>query len=362
MNFRPSARLALSSAVLFALLPFRYLGGQEAKGGARDNRAPSHYQADTSRLKPLTDMLPADEYKGFKGGLYPDGTNQRPGAHEQAGLKLAGQIRPLDAQGKAANDGKIVLLGIGFSNTVQCFNGFIDAAAAAKDINPHVVLVNGAQGSRSAFMIQDPDNGHLGQQYWRTWVPSRLRAAGVTTAQVQVAWLKETDARLFPLQLQAMGIKEYDCPLDQPFPKGDQTLQGELRRIVQTIHRLFPNVKMVYLSSRSYGGYAQRGNPEPFPYESGFAVKWLIEEQIQGKADLNFDPANGEVKAPWLSWGPYLWANGFAKRADGYEALYEDYSDRDHLHHSPQGIRKMGGQLLRFLVSDTTTRGWFCVR
>jgi len=34
-------------------------------------------------------------------------------------------------------------------------------------------------------------------------------------------------------------------------------------------------------------------NPEPHAYESRFAVKWLIGDQIAGKAERNYDPAKG---------------------------------------------------------------------
>ena len=44
---------------------------------------------------------------------------------------------------------------------------------------------------------------------------------------------------------------------------------------------------------RPGGGPA--GNSEPFSYESGFAVKWLIERQLWGEAALNFDSANGDL-------------------------------------------------------------------
>jgi hypothetical protein len=340
---------------LAALLAATLLGPGQAQGPAA--------RPDTSRLKPLIDMGPDDRYQGLQGGLYPGGRTDRPPAHEKAGLEVAKQVRPLDARGKPAEGGKIVLLSVGFSNTVQCFNGFIDAAAADKDVNPRVVLVNGAQGGRSAFMIQSPDDNRVGREYWRTWVPDHLKAAGVTPAQVQVVWLKETDARLGPGQLRALGVEKYDCPLDQPFPKNARTLQAELRRIVGALPRLFPNVKLVYLSSRSYGAYARRpANPEPFSYETGFAVKWLIEDQIKGAADLNFDPGRGAVRAPWLSWGPYLWANGARKRQDGFQSLPADYRENEGLHHSPQGMKKMGRLLLQFFKTDPTTKGWFCTR
>jgi len=318
----------------------------------------SRYQADTLQLKPLSDMSPADDYHGCKGGLYPDARNERPAAHESAGIQLASDIHPLDADGKLATDGKIVLLGIGFSNTLQCFKGFIDVAAEAKGLNPHVVLVNGAHGGRSAFMIESLDNP-VGSDYWKSWVPSHLKDAGVTAAQVQAVWLKETDAQLGPGQLKMMGIDKYDCAMNHPFPDDARMLQAELGQIVRIIHGQFPNAKMVYLSSRSYGGWAQRGNTEPFSYDTGYAVKWLIEQQIQGSAELNFDPAKGEVKAPWLSWGPYLWANAEERRQDGFANLFDDYRSNDHLHHSDHGIKKMGMLLLEFFQKDSSTRGWF---
>ena len=61
-------------------------------------------------------------------------------------------------------------------------------------------------------------------------------------------------------------------------------------------------MKLAYLSSRTYGGYATTPlNPEPYAYESAFAVKWLIKQQIKGDSALNCDPSNDPIKAPWLS-------------------------------------------------------------
>jgi hypothetical protein len=303
---------------------------------------------DTSALVPLTD-LGTGRYQGFPGGLYPEGKNERPPGHEKAGLARAAQVRPLDADGKPAADGKIVVLAIGFSNTVQCFNGFMQVAQADTDISDRVVLVNGAVGGMSAKMVQDPDDRASGTKYWTT-VDERLKAAGVTRAQVQVVWVKETDPG----------------PHEGGFPKYTQALEAEITRIVQYLPVRFPNVKLVYLSSRTYGGWAKPlpgrvapGNSEPFSYETGFAVKWLIERQVRGDAALNYDPARGEVKAPWLSWGPYLWANGDRPRKDGFRFQPDDFRENDRMHHSPQGEKKMGLVLLQFFKTDTTTRSWF---
>jgi hypothetical protein len=303
---------------------------------------------DTSGLTPLTD-LGRGEYRGFQGGLYPGGKNDRPAPHEAAGVALAGQVRPLDQGGRPSADGKVVLLAIGFSNTVQVFNGFMRAAQADKDVNPQVVLVNGAVGGMSANMIQNPEDKGRGTKYWAT-VDERLKAAGVTRAQVQVVWIKETNP----------------APHEGAFPQYIRALQAELTRIVQTLPGRFPNVKLAYLSSRTYGGWAKAragraapGNSEPYSYETGFAVKWLIGKQLDGDPALNYDAKTGPVRAPWLSWGPYLWANGERPRKDGFHFRPEDFREDDRMHHSPEGQKKVGDRLLQFFKTDTTTRGWF---
>jgi hypothetical protein len=88
-------------------------------------------------------------------------------------------------------------------------------------------------------------------------------------------------------------------------------------------------------------------------------VKWLIEKQLAGDAELNFDPKKGDVKAPWLSWGPYLWVNGTTKRAaDGFTSEQSEFGP-DGTHHAQQGVAKYGAELLKFFRTDSTSRGWF---
>ena len=305
------------------------------------------FQQDTSSLVPLVD-LGQGEYQGFPGGLYPDGNNVRPAGHEAAGLALAAQVQPLDEQGKPSPAGKIVLLGIGFSNTVQAFDGFMQVTRADPNVNPKVTLVNGAVGGMSAFLIQDPNDHKTGTKYWTT-VDDRLQAAGVTRSQVQVVWIKETDP----------------APHMGGFPKYIQALQAELANVVRILPARFPHLKLAYFSSRTYGGWAiapgggEPGNSEPFSYESGFAIKWLLEQQLQGDPTLNFDPLKGAVRAPWLSWSAYLWTNGSTPRSDGVFFVYEDFRDNDHMHESPAGQQKVGHLLLQFFKTDTTTKPWF---
>ena len=287
---------------------------------------------DTSHLKPLTE-LGTGKYQGFEGGLYPSGKNQRPPAHEQAGLALAKQV--------AAAHTKFVLLSVGMSNTTQEFSTFKRLADAEGDKNPKLVIVDGAQGGMTAYRIRNPEDNGSGTRFW-TEVDQRLKRAGVTGEQVRVAWIKEADAGP-----------------TQGFPKYAQTLEAELRQIVQLMHRRFPNLKLAYLSSRIYAGDANTPlNPEPYAYESGFAVKWLIEDQLRGNPWLNYDPAKGAVNAPWLSWGPYLWANSTDKRADGLFYEKSDFAG-DGTHPSARGQRKVAELLLDLFKTDATAKPWF---
>jgi hypothetical protein len=311
-------------------------------GGGRPGGDPPE-KFDTSALKPLTE-LGTGKYHDYEGGLYPGGNNKRPADHEAAGLALAKTIEPRAADGKPDAGGKIVLLSIGMSNTSQEFSGFQQVARGDRELNPKLVLVNGAQGSMTAFAIQNPEDGNCGTQFWRV-VDERLREMGVTRQQVQVVWLKQADAGP-----------------NQGFPKYARTLQAEMQTIAHVLHQRFPNLKLGYLSSRIYAGYARtRLNPEPYAYESGFSVKWLIEQQLQGDAALNFDPKKGEVQSPWLSWGPYLWSNGARANADGLSYDETDLSS-DGTHPSPAGQRKVAEALLQFFKTDSTTKGWFSVQ
>jgi hypothetical protein len=65
------------------------------------------------------------------------------------------------------------------------------------------------------------------------------------------------------------------------------------------------------------------------------------------------------VKAPWISWGPYYWANGMNARSDGLVWTCQDLQ-ADGTHPSdPIGRIKVATQLLNFLKSDDTASIWF---
>lgn len=312
-----------------------------ARGAQPADRERQMGAQEIAQLVPL-DRLGSGTYQGSTGGLYPNGRNQRPKEHEAAGRRLAGQVRPLDAKGRPDPAGKIVLLSIGMSNASQAWQGFQLALGSHGRRNPHLFLVDGAQNNMTAANIANPDDGGRGALYWAT-VDQRLEQAGATRAQVQAIWLKQAN----------FGPRA-------PFPAYAKELQLDLTRIVQVIAQRFPNARLAYLSSRSYAGHATSTiNPEPFAYESGFAVKWLIEAQIKHSTGLNYDESRGAVAAPWLSWGPYLWANRGVESSSSRNAWERADFAKDGTHLSRAGQRKAGSLLLEFFASDSTTERWF---
>jgi hypothetical protein len=295
----------------------------------------AHPARQSTGLIPLPD-LGKGMYKGEQGGLYPGGTNAPPAGHLKAGIAIAKTIQPLDAEGRPSPDGKIVVISVGMSNTTMKFQMFQRLASEQHDLNPHVVLVDGAQGGQVAWITSK-----AGTPFWEV-VGERLVKAGVTAAQVQAAWL-----------LQANPGPRAEFPVEM------KELQRNIEDTLNVMHDRFPNLKITYLSSRTYGGYATSPlNPEPHAYENGFAVKWVIADQLAGKPELNYDPAKGPVRAPWIEWGPYVWADGVKASQSGLSYVRDDYGE-DGTHPSPSGRMKVATRLMEFLKTNPTSRGWF---
>jgi hypothetical protein len=291
---------------------------------------------------PLTDLGSANyrridgQMTEFTGGLYPDGSNVRPPVHEAAGQALATRIVPRGPDGKEdSTNGRIVLISLGMSNTQSEFQNLMDRTHRNPEVNPQLVLVNGALGGQTADRWVDSNA--------RPWKEAELRLAqqGVTPLQVQAAWVKQTLTR------------------GGPFPEKALELQADLQAIVHNLHDIYPNLQLVFLSSRTRSYLYDRGlSPEPAAFETGFSVKWLIQAQIEGDPALNFDPEIGPLVAPFLTWGPYLWIDGQNPRSDGMTWTAQDLAE-DCTHPSPEGNDKVGEMLLAFFLNDTLAARWF---
>lgn len=295
----------------------------------------------TTPIVALTD-LGTGTYLGYEGGLYPSGSNVRPAAIDAYGVGLAQAIQPLDSNGNPSPTGKYVLLALGESTAQNEFNRFLPIANSDPAKNPSLVIVNGAQGGATpnAFVTS-------ASYYWSTIVNNYLPQNGVTADQVVAVWIEDTDS-----------IKTGSFP-------GDMTnMQAEYETLAQDVLTNFPNVKLMYWSSRVYGGYSNGlvnpDDPEPYAFEAGYAVKNAITDQINGAANL-CDGYNGctPILAPWMSWGPYYWANGMLGRNDGLEWDCEDFSSDGTHPSSTFGQLKVATQLLNFLKTDDTTTPWY---
>jgi hypothetical protein len=296
---------------------FAVLAGAAAQAPAGEARTAADCSITSTGLVPLTDLSGRRTYHGHRGGLYPGGINRPSRVYAQAGLAAARRVRPIN--------GRVVLLSIGMSNATQEFTPFIALARQDPDLSPSVTLVDGAMGGWDARRIARPAAG-----YWRA-VDRRLAAAGTSAREVQAVWLKTAIAGE-----------------DRTFPPDARALQNQLRAIVRIMIGRYPKLRLVYVSSRTYAGYAITPlNPEPAAYDSGYAVRWLIQERMRGK-----------IRGPWIGWGPYLWTDGEKGRSDGFTWVCKDVR-RDGTHPSAAGASKVARLLLEFFKTDPTSKGWF---
>jgi hypothetical protein len=288
-------------------------------------------------LKPLSEMTASDRHQGEDGGLYGGGKNTPPAAHERAAQAELARIRPLGPDGGPADDGRIVLISISMSNATQEFSMFKQLADADSAKSPRVTIVDCAQGGQAMAEWTSPTA--------RPWAVAEERIANAkcTPRQVQVAWIK-------------LANKGPRGSLEEHGKK----LQRDTTAVIQNAKARFPNLRVVYLGSRIYAGYATTAlNPEPYAYETAFVCRWLIQDQIKGDAELNYDPGKGAVKAPLLLWGPYLWADGTKPRAGDKLVWKREDLAGDGTHPSQAGRRKVAQLLLDFFKTDALAKSWF---
>lgn len=307
-------------------------GCQSDAPGAPDSGGTAQGCARTSiGITPLSD-LGTGAYQGQPGGLYGGGSNAMPAGHLTAGLAIARAIQPLDADGQPDPNGRFAFISIGMSNTTQEFSRFVPLAMSDPGRHPRLFVVDGAQGGMTAADWLNP-----GCSCWSV-LDTRLAQAGISRAQVATAWVKLADR--------------------QPtsgWPAYAQTLAAETSGVLRLLRSRFPNVRIAYLSSRIYAGYATTTlNPEPYAYESAFSVRWTIAEQTGG--GLPFEGPG--ALAPWLAWGPYLWADGLRPRSDGLTWACSELQS-DGTHPSAAGQQKVAEMLLDFVRTDATAREWY---
>jgi hypothetical protein len=280
----------------------------------------------TAQTLPLSDRDigdPAQWYLGIgEPGLYPGGSNLPTAAHLAYGQSRTAAIRPLTSALMPTSAPAIGFVAVGMSNANQEWGRFAWLAASAAKHNARVILVDAAQGGIDATEMDDGS-----EPYWN-FFDQRVTAAGIGLDQIQVVWLKQS--------IQGGA---------GPFPAGAATLQQSLAGIVDVLQARCPNLQMILLSSRIWGG------GEPWNFETAFAVKGLIASQVDAIA-------TGTETRPWLAWGPYLWADGLNPRSDG---LFWDpalHLEADLTHPSAGGEQQVADQLDAFFAVQDFVSSW----
>jgi hypothetical protein len=207
-------------------------------------------------------------------------------------------------------------------------------------VGPHVVVFNSAFGGQTLDKWDPTADGYYAHSNDCQWGDESMNAEcnytrvqhdltrnGYSEAQVQAIFLKSSDS--FP---QCDLKRLYCAPGALPDAYVSEKYLGNIVRYLKccklnpdgssSSQPRYPNLKQVFVTSRIYGGYANGTEhgclmPEPFAYEEGFAVQRLIVAQInQGGGEPPVDYA-GDLSydvAPWVDWGPYLWASGHHPR------------------------------------------------
>lgn len=265
--------------------------------------------AQSFAATPATDLATGFYLGQYEGGLYAGGSNDMDPGHSADGLAAVGRIAS-----------PMVALCIGMSNQDRECGKLVadwlkDASASPQRFNHSTLTIkNGATGEANTCMwstAYGPVNGcksPLGKANQYDRVLALLNQSGLTEAQVQVLMVQNADN--FPTaSLPSATADAY-------------TLEAGLASMIRAAKVRYPNAQLAFLTSRIYAGYAAKtvANPEPYAYESFFAVKWLIQAQVTQIATGVIDPVAGDLSysvAPWLGWGPYTWASGDIPRADG---------------------------------------------
>jgi hypothetical protein len=305
--------------------------GQRPTAATRGATTTAPASRESTGLIPLTQMKPGQTYKGLDGGLYGGGRNEPPEKLMKAAQAAAAQVRPLGADGQPDARGRIVLMSLGMSNTTMEFARFKQLADRDARKSSLVTVVDAAQGGQDAARWDVPAD--TPRSPWNV-ADQRLKSAGVATKQVQVIWIKQALAG--PRRL-------------GEFPAHADALKRHVEAIVRQAKQHYPNLRLVYLSSRIYAGFATSAlNPEPYAYESAFAVRGVIEDEMKG-----------ELSEPVVLWGPYLWADGVKGREGDSLVWTRDDFAGDGTHPAGSARQKVAELLLKFFMSDPTAKTWF---
>lgn len=302
---------------------------------------------DSTGLIPLTDMG-YTRYGPFRGGLYPYFMNDIPETHLNKGKALSNAMVPLNNVGDVDwENGNVLVIGMGGSTASNAYNAMVDSLKTWDyvGVNPCLKLKGLFYGGKDLTTMIDTTS----TDYW-DYLQEKIDARGDTWDNIQIVWM-QTHTEL-PIDDSILYIK---------------TTVNQYITLLQRIQDSMANVKQVFFTGFHYTGYTHPSHElyealaEPKAYWGNLAIKVLIERQIAGDPALAFE--GPDKKVPWISWGPYWWADGTNPRAiDGLTWSCEEYRDDDtgggfHLEESGKGKEAM--MFIDFLESNLVTGKWY---
>jgi hypothetical protein len=321
--------------------------------------------AASFQATPLMDFRSGEKYLGVFSGLLYDNSNTLATSdpHGRDGLAFASKVQPLNAQGQPSSTGKIVVVGIGQSvwtmdlcTRVTKTETTLPACTAASFIatedpvdNPKVRVVDCASGGQVTTLWVNNNYGNWSR------CDGLLANEGLTPAQVQVILFHDVNDLGATVSLSPNTTCSTVTTLTSSTPDACGYIRhaAEVARFAKT---WFPHIEQMFLNSSYYNGYVS--GHEPFSYENGFGVKWLIKaqmDQISSGSIKNLDAGDlSYTKAPWLAWGDYIWASGATPRSDGLTWLTSDYLS-DLIHPSQSGVLKDTHLMMNFYFTSPYT-------
>lgn len=300
---------------------------------------PNNIAATTDTTNTPINDLGTGTFNGYVGGLYPEGLNNATGIYATDLLKTCRNIAPLDTFGNpSVTNGNIEFISLGWSIGGQNMKVLKQKTAGNPLTNPKLFLQNFSLGAEQARLnnIMNSD-----APYWNH-VAKKLKDLNTSFRQVQVIYLDTEDSS------KVIG-----------FPGRPLLVKNDLENCFRTLQQKFPNVKLVYLVGRTttYGkNHVHDFNAEPNPYYFGWAVKWAIEDQINGVQGTEY---KGPHKvSPIITWGFYEWATSTPRTTDGFKWT-EDLMNDDGLHPNDIGHDTLMTRFQNFLLTDRFAKQWY---
>lgn len=302
---------------------------------------------DSTGLIPVND-LGEGIYLNRSGGLFGNGLNKAPAEHRRNGIKISKRIVPLNDEGRVDwEEGQILVVGMGASVASNAFNTFIDSMKVQDwpGANPCLRVKGLFLGGKDLNAMVDENS----DVRWAD-LKEKMDDRGDSWKEVQVVWM---------MQSGDIPLMDMEAVVD--------TTADMYTILLQRMLDSMPNLKQVYLSSLHYTGYTSPDHDrydnivEPKGYWGGYAIQEVIMRQMNGDPDLVY--MGREAKVPYVTWGPYFWADGKNPReSDGLTWMCDEFRDDDAgggFHLTDAGKYKEALMIQAFFESDPVARKWY---